>query len=195
MPKQGPKRGGKSGAAKPTGRRPEFSPELESRLLADLKFAEDLPFDDAKQRHFLSAYLKTASLARARDLSGTTHAQLQRERKENQVFDRCVREIEEHHTQTLEDSAFLRACHGWLEPVFQGGRKVGEKRKYSNGLTIFLLKARRPEVYNAESRTGQQAPEEHARRIIELTKAAHAQFDDVADDASMGDASEASEDT
>ena len=50
-------------------------------------------------------------------------------------------------TQRLERVAFERAAEGWDEPVFHDGAQCGVKRKFSDTLAIFLLKARRPEVY------------------------------------------------
>lgn len=40
---------------------------------------------------------------------------------------------------TLEEAAFRRAVEGWDEPVFQGGRQVGVKRRYSDNLLRMLI--------------------------------------------------------
>lgn len=50
-------------------------------------------------------------------------------------------------TDTLEDEAHRRAYKGTEEPVYQQGELVGTVRKYSDTLTIFLLKGRRPVKY------------------------------------------------
>lgn len=47
----------------------------------------------------------------------------------------------------LEDVAHNRAFEGWEEPVFHQGAECGRVRKYSDTLSIFLLKAHRPEKY------------------------------------------------
>ena len=47
----------------------------------------------------------------------------------------------------LEDEAQRRAFEGVLEPVFQGGAKVGAIRKYSDTLAMFMLKAHKPDRY------------------------------------------------
>ena len=47
----------------------------------------------------------------------------------------------------MEREAARRAYHGVEEPVFHKGEVCGSIRKYSDTLMIFLLKARRPEVY------------------------------------------------
>lgn len=50
-------------------------------------------------------------------------------------------------TELLETEAYRRAHDGVLKPVFQGGERVGSIREFSDTLLIFLLKARRPDVY------------------------------------------------
>jgi hypothetical protein len=47
----------------------------------------------------------------------------------------------------MEEEAHRRAVEGVLKPVFQGGKKVGSVREYSDTLLIFQLKAARPEKY------------------------------------------------
>lgn len=50
-------------------------------------------------------------------------------------------------TDLLEDEAWRRAFRGTEKPVYQGGVMVGTITEYSDTLTIFLLKGRRPEKY------------------------------------------------
>jgi AcrR family transcriptional regulator len=59
-------------------------------------------------------------------------------------------------TELLEREARRRAYTGVLKPVFQGGRKVGEVREYSDVLLIFTLKALRPEKYRDRSHVTHQ---------------------------------------
>lgn len=47
----------------------------------------------------------------------------------------------------LEDEATRRAFEGTDKPVFYEGRPCGTIREYSDTLTIFLLKAHKPEKY------------------------------------------------
>lgn len=47
----------------------------------------------------------------------------------------------------LEDEAMRRALEGTDEPVFYKGEECGAIRRYSDTLTIFLLKAHRPDKY------------------------------------------------
>ena len=56
-------------------------------------------------------------------------------------------EVAEDVTQTLEHEARCLESEGWEDPVYYKGKVVGHVRKFSDVLLIFLLKARRPEVY------------------------------------------------
>jgi hypothetical protein len=51
----------------------------------------------------------------------------------------------------MEEEAHRRAVKGVLKPVYQGGKKVGSIREYSDTLLIFRLKAARPEKYRERS--------------------------------------------
>ena len=61
-------------------------------------------------------------------------------------------------TDRLEDEAHRRARDGVAKPVFQGGKRVGTVQEYSDTLTIFLLKARRPEKFKDRVATEVSAP-------------------------------------
>jgi hypothetical protein len=47
----------------------------------------------------------------------------------------------------MEEEAHRRAVKGVLKPVYQGGKKVGSIREYSDTLLIFLLKGAKPEKF------------------------------------------------
>lgn len=49
--------------------------------------------------------------------------------------------------EALEDEARRRAFEGTTKPVYQGGKKVGSVKEYSDTLLIFLLNGAKPEVY------------------------------------------------
>ena len=68
-------------------------------------------------------------------------------RKTDEEFGAAVEATIDESTEMLEDEAVRRAVEGTLKPVFQGGKQVGSIREYSDGLLMFLLRGRRPEVY------------------------------------------------
>jgi len=47
----------------------------------------------------------------------------------------------------LMDEAVRRGLNGWLAPVFYRGVQVGTRKRYSDRLLMFLLKAWRPEKF------------------------------------------------
>lgn len=51
--------------------------------------------------------------------------------------------------QRLSDAAFSRAIHGVATPIFYKGEQVGERRRYDERLTMFLLRYRDPVRYGA----------------------------------------------
>lgn len=65
----------------------------------------------------------------------------------NERFKELRDEAHQDALDRLEDEARRRAVDGWLEPVFQGGKRVGLIRKYSDALLIFYLKGKRPETF------------------------------------------------
>jgi hypothetical protein len=53
----------------------------------------------------------------------------------------------ERGLDALEDEVMRRAKDGVVEPVFYKGRVVGEKRRYSDNLAMFILKSRRRGIW------------------------------------------------
>jgi hypothetical protein len=53
----------------------------------------------------------------------------------------------ESGTEKLEAEAIRRAHRGFSKPVWHKGKRVGVEQQYSDTLLIFMLKARRPDVY------------------------------------------------
>lgn len=57
-------------------------------------------------------------------------------------------EVEERSTEEMEREAYRRAVDGWVERgIYEDGKQVGEVRKFSDVLLMFMLKARRPNTY------------------------------------------------
>lgn len=68
-------------------------------------------------------------------------------RQRDEAFALAWHQAMEAGADLLEDEARRRAAEGTIKPVYQGGKKVGEIREYSDTLLIFLLKGKRPDVY------------------------------------------------
>lgn len=80
-------------------------------------------------------------------------SQAYRLRQKDTEFREAWDEITEKTVDAIERRAYSLAIEGWKEPVFgktEDGTigQIGEKRKFSPSLLIFLLKQRRPTDYN-----------------------------------------------
>jgi hypothetical protein len=102
------------------------------------------PEKDAK---FLDALTNGASISCAAKAAGYGRASVYEWRSADADFAAAWDEALDTGTDLLEDEALRRAKEGVDEPRFYEGEICGHVRKYSDTLTIFLLKARRPEKY------------------------------------------------
>lgn len=96
---------------------------------------------------FVEAYRETGVMYQACEKVGISRRVVWDERARNPEFDAKMQEAKEDYTDTLERVTLARARDGWDEPVFHEGVICGYKRKYSDTLAIFHLKALRPEKY------------------------------------------------
>ncbi len=92
-----------------------------------------------RQRAFLRALSETGSVrdACARAQISSTSAYRMRDR--SVAFDRAWRRALAKVAPTIEQAAYERAVLGWEEPVWHGGKIVGHRRRYSDGLLRLLL--------------------------------------------------------
>jgi hypothetical protein len=74
-------------------------------------------------------------------------------------------------TENLEAEAYRRAHDGTLEPHFHQGEECGYVRKYSDTLTIFLLKARKRNVYDPPQRQELSGPNGTPIQTEEISQA------------------------
>ena len=100
-----------------------------------------------RKARFLEAFMRDATVfhaARAASIDrGTHYAWL----KNDPEYARAFSDAEEEAVQNLEAEARRRAVEGVDKPVFYRGQAIGKIRDYSDLLLIFLLKAKRPELY------------------------------------------------
>lgn len=99
------------------------------------------------RRKIIAALSAGASVTAAVEASRVARSSLYLWRDEDPDFAREWEEAVEAGTDRLEDEALRRAKEGTLRPVFYEGVQCGQIREFSDTLTIFLLKARRPEKY------------------------------------------------
>ncbi len=72
----------------------------------------------------------------------------------------------DHGISRLADAALGRALHGTATPIFYKGEQIGERRRYDEKLTMFLLRYRDPCRYGAwRDRTPHHAGGDKAQRL------------------------------
>jgi hypothetical protein len=101
----------------------------------------------AREKRFLAALGRGVSVAGAAAEAGFCRAFAYRWRYADPDFAARWDAAYEEGTDALEDAARRRAMQGVDTPVYYGGKKVGDIRKYSDALLMFLLRGRRPEKY------------------------------------------------
>lgn len=90
-------------------------------------------------------------------------------------------EAYEMGTAVYEAEARRRAIEGWVEPVYQQGKKVGEVRKFDSSLLQMKLKARKPTEYRERMSVEASGPGGgpiEGRITIELVDARQSAEDD-----------------
>ena len=96
---------------------------------------------------FLAALAETASVTRACEAAKFPRQCAYDWRRDDADFAAAWDEAVERGTDALEDEAVRRAKDGVAKPVYYHGNRVDTVRDPSDPLLMFLLKARRPEVY------------------------------------------------
>lgn len=100
-------------------------------------------WDDA----FIEALEHTQLVSHAAAAAGVGRSTVYDRRDHDAKFAARWDDIVERATEELELEAYRRAYVGTEKPIYQGGACVGTVREFSDTLTIFLLKARKPEKY------------------------------------------------
>lgn len=99
-----------------------------------------------RRRAFLAAYAECGNISEAARIAGVnrlSHYEWLHDERYAEVFAQATEIAADH----LEAVAHQRAVEGWLEPVWYQGVQVGEIRKRSDSLLMFLLKAMRPDKF------------------------------------------------
>ena len=102
-------------------------------------------FDNPKKNAFLQAYIEmgghVSKAARAARVDRSTpYNWLAADPAYKEAFERA----REQAADVLEAEVIRRGAHGIDEPVFYQGKVVGQIRKYSDNLLMFMLKGLRP---------------------------------------------------
>ncbi len=112
------------------------------------KAAVGLPSMAVRRTCFIELLRRTANVSRAAREAGLASSTVYRQRARLKAFaaewDNAVAEA----LDALEESVIDRVRDGVSRPVFYAGEQVGTVRQYSDQLAMFVLKSKRPEIYN-----------------------------------------------
>lgn len=97
-----------------------------------------------KKRAFLTAYAEVGTITQAAKTAGIDRGTHYLWMEKDPEYVQAFAAAHEQACDSLEQEARRRAVEGWREPVYQQGAKVGEKRRYSDTLLIFLMKGNNP---------------------------------------------------
>jgi hypothetical protein len=107
--------------------------------------------------HMQAAFLREFALCgvvlRAAQAAGVGRATVHEWKRENPAFLELMEQAHEDALDQLEEEARRRAHEGVMEPVYQGGKEVGQIRKYSDHLLMMFLKGKRRESFSERTET------------------------------------------
>jgi len=109
-----------------------------------------------KRKRFLEALAQGTSVTGAAMAARISRMSCYDWRREDPSFAKDWDEAIEAGTDALEDEMIRRAKRGILRPIYQGGRRVGVERVYSDGMAMFLVQARRPEKYRPKATNSEE---------------------------------------
>jgi hypothetical protein len=108
-------------------------------------------FSEGLKAVFLDELRETANVTLAARAAGVSSGTAYKHKREDVLFAERWDEALGEAVDMLEHEAHRRAFKGTDEPVFYRGDEVGYVTKYSDSLTMFLLKAHRPDKYRERS--------------------------------------------
>lgn len=133
--------------------------------------------DDHQKKLFLETLRETANVTAGAERAGIPRYQVYRMRKRDKAFREAWDNAIQAAVDDLEAALRRRALEGVEHPVFYGGKECGRVRTYNDALGMFILKGRRPEVFNARTRgAGKEAEASPIGNARELVMARLARF-------------------
>lgn len=100
-----------------------------------------------KKRAFLAAYAECGTITHAAEAAGIDRRSHYNWLNDDPEYAEAFEQAKQMSIEALEKEARRRAIEGVQEPVYQGGKLVGHKRRYSDTLLMFLLNGLAPEKY------------------------------------------------
>lgn len=121
-----------SDARKPSGEIEILPPAKPKRVRRDGWTAR-------RRQHFLEAVGRQATMEEAARGVGMSMTSVRNLRARDAAFDHDLNVALATVRPSMVEAGYQRAVVGWEEPVFQGGKLVGTKRRYSDSVLRFML--------------------------------------------------------
>ena len=123
-----------------------------------------------RQQAVLEAYEIYGTVAKACEVARVARSEHYRWLR-NKRYAARFREAEEHAIQALETEARRRAMVGIEKPIFYKGHAITHIHSFSDGLLMFLLKAKRPDIYSDARVLTRLSRDTLEQALVELTDA------------------------
>ncbi|QDH16793.1 hypothetical protein [Swingsia samuiensis] len=119
-----------------------------------------------RKKKFLDLLSRSGNVSESGRKSGVQRSTLYHWREVDKAFAEDWDDALEVATDVLEAEARRRAVEGYDEPIIYGGKLVRDpqtglpvqKKKYSDGLMTFLLKAHRPARFKSDYMSAHKTP-------------------------------------
>lgn len=105
------------------------------------------PFNWERKQQFCEELAKCGNRAAACSTVGVSSAAVGKHIKSDDDFRFKVETAWNDYRASVEAEVHRRAMDGVVEPVYQGGKKVGDVVRYSDGLLTLLIKRHMPTEY------------------------------------------------
>ncbi|MHB0939000.1 MAG: terminase [Armatimonadota bacterium] len=121
-----------------------------------------------KNQLFFDALADGKTVTLAAKLAGYTRCMVYEWKHDDLAFSGRWDDALKVALERMEAEADRRALQGVLKPVFQGGKKVGTVRVFSDTLLIFRMKALDPDKYRENSSVNLNLRTPHEDQLKEL---------------------------
>jgi len=105
----------------------------------------------AKEKMFLELLSEGMSVSAACERADIPRRSIYNRRRADQAFREQWDEALDMAADTLEAEADRRGRDGWSEDVYYRGQVVGTRRRYSDRMLVFRLRALKPDIYKGVS--------------------------------------------
>lgn len=102
---------------------------------------------DTRKSAWLEVFELEGTVVAACKSTGVPRSTAYKWRQRDEAFALQWADVERATTERMEREAYRRAVEGVKRDVYHQGQVVGAERHYSDVLLIFMLKARKPDMY------------------------------------------------